>query len=217
MQGGTRAIVMQNQHRIGAICGLIGCILGAVITGTVVRTFAHPSAPDAMPTSANPNVAQSEQLTMSGRMVFSVVQADEISDAVETMRKLPEEQKSIRADLEEQKYRLFWLTAWDWNTQGESGDTVAITSDSFRRVLTLGHRERRIAIPEPRSGHIELEGVLAEGSGISISLLSGSHPIALPQMPIGKKVKVEVLVADQLSSRNAPNEVKSEWQSEAER
>lgn len=210
---------MQPHYRTGAIWGLLGLMLGAIVSGAVVSTFARPSTSTSPELSRNaaPVVVGDQEVITHHRIVLSLVSTDEIFDAVETMRKLPEEQKSIRADLEKHKYRLLWLTAWDWNMQGEVGDTIAITSDSFRRVLRLSHHQRRIAIPEPRSGYIEVEGLQAEGGIISISLLSGTQPIALPRMSVGDIAKIEIRVAEQPSSRNAENEMKKAWQTEAGR
>jgi hypothetical protein len=85
-----------------------------------------------------------------------------------------------------------WLTVWDWDTAKETGDTISILSDGYRRYATLNNRRTRIAIPEPRSGYIEMRGEVAEGENISISLLSGTQPIALPSMPPGQAIRIQI-------------------------
>jgi hypothetical protein len=56
----------------------------------------------------------------------------------------------------------------------------------------LHNRRTRIAIPEPKSGYLELRGEQTEDGIIAISLLSGAQPLALPRMALGQSVKVEV-------------------------
>jgi hypothetical protein len=159
-----------------------GFMLGAVLSGAVTASVSSPSVPPAMPVSVEPKAGR----PVMGRAVITVVNPDEVQAAIDTMRSMPEEQKSIRADLEKQRYRLLWLTVWDWSMQGV-GDTVAITSNNFRRVIKLSHMQQRIAIPEPRSGSIEVEGLQAEDGRVAVSLLSGTQPIALPSMPVGAR------------------------------
>ena len=85
-----------------------------------------------------------------------------------------------------------WLTVWDWDTAEETGDTISILSDDFRRYVTLNSRRTRIAIPEPRSGYIEMRGEVTVDDNISISILSGTHPIALPRMLSGQAIRFRI-------------------------
>ena len=72
-------------------------------------------------------------------------------------------QRKIRTDVATGKYRLLWLTAWDWDTaEGEPGNTISIFSHDYRRFVTLAGRRTRIAIAEPWSGTIELRGEVSE-------------------------------------------------------
>ena len=128
-------------------------------------------------------------LVFPQRIIVSEVKNDEIEAAINTFVGA---QRKIRKDVASGKYRLLWLTAWDWDTAKETGDTISILSDGYRRYVTLNSRRTRIAIPEPRSGYIEMRGEVAEGGNISISLLSGTQPIALPSMPPGQAIRIQI-------------------------
>jgi hypothetical protein len=56
----------------------------------------------------------------------------------------------------------------------------------------LNSRRTRIAIPEPRSGYIEMRGEATEDGNISISILSGTQPIALPRMSPGQAIRFQI-------------------------
>jgi len=47
-------------------------------------------------------------------------------------------------------------------TAEETGNTISILSDDYRRYVTLNGRRTRIAIPEPRSDYIEMRGEVTE-------------------------------------------------------
>ena len=59
-------------------------------------------------------------------------------------------------------------------------------------TLSMEVGRTRIAIPEPRSGYIEIRGEVSEDDNISISLLCGTHPIALPSMSPGQVIKIQI-------------------------
>jgi hypothetical protein len=125
------------------------------------------------------------------RVVVSVVKNDEVEAAINTFA--VGAQRKIRKDVASGKYRLVWLTTWDWDTaEGEVGNTISILSGDYRRYVTLNERRTRIAIPEPRSGYIEIRGEVSEDDNISISLLSGTQPIALPTMSPGQVIKIQI-------------------------
>ena len=103
-------------------------------------------------------------------------------------------QHLFRAEVEAGRYRLVWLTIWDWDARDENdGDTISINSDNYRRAVKLRNHRSQIAIPEPKSGFIELRGE-ETGDGIfAVSVLSGEQPIALPHMGRGQSVKLELV------------------------
>jgi len=123
-------------------------------------------------------------------MLFAV-KSDEINGAIETMDLPDREQQTVRDDLQSHKYRLLWLTLWDWDAQINRGDTISITSDNYHRLFTLRAQRTRIAIPAPKSGLIELRGERTEDA-ITVSLLSGAQPLAMPRMAVGQNIKIEI-------------------------
>ena len=86
--------------------------------------------------------------------------------------------------------RLLWLTIWDWDTQNADGDTVEIRSGTYTRRVKLAATHQRIAIPEPWSGYIEIEGQETSDGVVAVSLLNGAEPLAIPRMRLGEKIKL---------------------------
>ena len=183
----------------GLICGLAGFILGAVLSGTAIRALGHSASTSLSPSSEKPQpMAPVEMadgtLTLSQRIIVSEVKNDEIEAAINTFA--APVQRKIRKDLANGKYRLLWLTAWDWDTAGETGDAISILCDSYRKYATLNSRRTRIAIPEPRSSFIEIRGEVMENDNISVSLLSGTQPIALPRMSLEQTMRIQIVVSE---------------------
>ena len=179
----------------GPIWGFAGFLLGAVLSGSAVGALGHSASTSLSPSSDKPQTqAPVEQahttLALPQRIIVSEVKSDEIEAAINTFAVAA--QRKIRKDVAGGKYRLLWLTAWDWDTAEETGNTISILSDDYRRYVTLNERRTRIAIPEPRSGYIEMRGEVSEDDNISISLLSGTQPIALPTMSPGQVIKIQI-------------------------
>jgi len=171
---------------------ILGVALSAVAVGalgyssTSISSLSLKSQPDMRRINAEPPAAQTQRL-----MLFAV-KSDELDGAIATMDLPAKEQRAVRHHLENHEYRLLWLTLWDWDSETTTGDTISITSDNYHRLLTLRNRRSKIAIPEPRSGYIELRGERTEDGIIAISLLSGAQPIAVPRMSVGQAVKLEI-------------------------
>lgn len=170
------------------IWGLVGLTLGALLSGAAVDALGK----------AGERVSSSTRQEAASRVVehaFPVylppVESNEIETAISSLPK--KVQRLVREDLANKKYELLWLTIWDWDTApGEEGDTVSITSDEFRRVITLnGHRTRTV-IPRPKSGYLDLRGEVTGDGIIAISVLSGTQPIALAAMPPGRTERLLV-------------------------
>jgi hypothetical protein len=180
---------MLMPKRTGAIWGLIGFTLGALLSGAAVGAIGYSRA-----LAPSPNAKQEVHIShdeSSLRIFLPPVKSDEIDNALRFLPK--KEQIKIREDVANQKYHLLWLTIWDWDTAaGEDGNTISITSDGFRRILTLNGRRTRTVIPAPKSGYIEFRGEATEDGNINISVLSGEQPIALPSMPPGQTAKVAI-------------------------
>ena len=172
---------MRKLKRPELIWGLIGFTLGALLSGAAVGAIGYAGAP--VPSSTMQEAAIS-QVERKFPVYLLPVKSDEIEAAVSSLPK--KEQRIIRQDLAKQKYELLWLTVWDWDTAaGEEGNTISITSDDFRRIITLNAQRTRTVIPRPKSGYLEFRGEATEDGNVSISLLSGTQPIALRTLPPG--------------------------------
>jgi hypothetical protein len=180
-----------SAERTGPIWGLVGFILGAVLSGSAVGALGPSTSMSSYKSQAAAPVERADAaLALPQRIIVSEVKTDEIESAIGTFAVAV--QRKIRKDVASGKYRLLWLTAWDWDTAEETGNTISILSDGYRRYVTLNSRRTRIAIPEPRSGYIELRGEATEDGNISISLLSGTQPIALPRMSLEQTIRVQI-------------------------
>ena len=179
--------------------GLAGFILGTVVSGMAVGALGRSTSPSPLPSPDMPQaqvpVAMADgTLALPQRIVVPKVENDEIEAAINSFA--ASVQPKIRKDVARGKYRLLWLTAWDWDTTGEIGDSISILSDGYRKYAALSNRRARIAIPEPRSGYIEMRGEVMESGSVSISVLSGTQPLALPQMSLEQTVRIQIEVSD---------------------
>jgi hypothetical protein len=184
-----------KSERTGPIWGVAGFILGALLSGSAVGALGH-SAPTLLSPSSDQPQAQAlvektvASLALPQRIIVSEVKGEDIEAAISSFA--PAAQRKIRKDVDIGKYRLVWLTAWDWDTAEETGNTISILSDGYRKYVTLNSRRTRIAIPEPQSGYIEMRGESTEDGNISISLLSGTQPIALPRMSLEQTIRIQI-------------------------
>jgi hypothetical protein len=182
----------------GPIWGLAGFMLGAALSGTAVGALGLSTS--LSPPSDKPQVQAlvgnaDASRVLPQRVVVSVVKNDEVEAAINTFASAA--QRKIRHDVTSGKYPLAWVTVWDWDTaEGEVGNTISILSNDYRRYVTLNEHRLRVAIPVPRSGYIEMRGETSEDDNISISLLSGTQPIALPVMTPGQAVKLHIDVSE---------------------
>jgi len=177
-------------ERTGPIWGLAGFILGAVLSGSAVGALGHSTSTSLSPLSDKPQAQAlvekaDASLVLPQRIIVSGVKSDEIEAAISDFP--VGTQRKIRKDIASGKYRLLWLTAWDWDTAEETGNTISILSDDYRRYVTLNGRRT-----EPRSGYIEMRGEVTEDGNISISILSGTQPIALPRMSPGQAIRFQI-------------------------
>ena len=179
---------MSKLKRPELICGLVGFTLGALLSGAAVGAIGYAGARDPSSTMQEAAISQVER---KFPVYLHPVKSDEIEAALSSLPK--KEQRIIRADLANQKYELLWLTIWDWDAvAGEEGNIISITSDDFRRIITLNPQRTRTAIPRPKSGYLEFRGEATADGNVSISLLSGTQPIALQTVPPGITIKVKV-------------------------
>src|SRR5213078_5307180 len=100
-------------------------------------TATAPSpSPDHPPAAAVSEAPVS--LALPQKIVVSVVNKDEIEAAIQDFPAAV--QPKIRKDVAAGKYRLLWLTVWDWDTSQETGDTISILSNDYRRFVILNSR-----------------------------------------------------------------------------
>jgi hypothetical protein len=185
---------MDARSRIGLAGGIAGFVFGVVLTAGTMSVFVASTAPltTSPRRSEQPLIQQPQVKTYSHRILVTPVKHEELGDAVSSMNLPHTEQQRARDDVDEGKYRLVWITLWDWDASGEKGDTISIASDGYRRLFTLRNRRTTIAVPEPKSGYIELRGEQTEDGAIAISLMSGATPLALPHMTLGQIIRVEI-------------------------
>jgi hypothetical protein len=180
-------------ERTGPIWGLVGFIIGAALSGTAVGALGHSAATAPPPQSSQTGTmieAATTVATLPQRVVLLAVKKDEIEAAINDFP--VGVQQKIRKDVAKGKYRLLWLTTWDWDMGGDTGNTISVLSDGYRRFVRLNGHRTRIAVPEPQTGYIELRGEVTEDGNISISVLSGTQPIALPRMALGQSIKINI-------------------------
>src|SRR4051812_46041672 len=106
-------------ERTGPIWGFAGFILGAALSGSAVGALGHSASTLLSPSSEKPQAQAIGEKTdalfvLPQRVIVSEVKNDEIELAVNTFAAAV--QRKIRKDLASDKYRLLWLTAWDWDT-----------------------------------------------------------------------------------------------------
>jgi len=171
--------------------GLAGLVVGATLSAAAVMALRPVGAPaPVQPASAASTQKDASAKILPQRIILPVVAKDEIEAAIKDFP--VGVQPKIRKDVTSGKYRLLWLTAWDWDVAIELGDTVSILANDYRRFVQLNSHRTRIAIPDPESGTIELRGEVSEDGIIAISVLSGSQPIALPRMAIGQPLRINI-------------------------
>jgi hypothetical protein len=193
-------MLIPKLEKTGLIWGLAGFIFGAALSGTAVGALGHSASTLLSPPSDKPQVQApvgnaDASLVLPQRVIVSVVKSDEVEAAINDIP--VGVRPKVRADVAGGKYRLVWLTAWDWDkSEGQVGNTISILTGDYRRFVMLNERRTRIAIPEPKSGSIEMRGEVSEDGNIAVSILSGTQPIALPQMSPGQSITIQVIARD---------------------
>jgi hypothetical protein len=195
-----------SKLRTGPLWGLGGFILGVVLSATAVGALGLSASTSTLPSpdKSKTNVLREVASSIQQSIVLPIVKVDEIDAAIKDFPLY--NQSQVREDVTNGKYRLLWLTAWDWDTaEGEPGNTISILSDTQRQIVTLNSHRARIAIREPKSGNIGLRGEFTEDGNIAISVLSGTQPIALPRMSPGQAVTIEINAQAVVAGRSSIN------------
>lgn len=151
----------------------------------IARGVSAPSAPK-VPTSA-------EQVSV-GTVIVPMVKDAELADALASMDLPNDEQARIASDVKAGRYKLIWLTIWDWDGD-ETVDRIRIVSGNYQRIMELPKLRRTIAVPNPASSFIEIIGDphnVGYGGWTTLGLLSGARPIALSRMVPGTTARFDV-------------------------
>lgn len=180
---------MPTLKRTELIWGVAGLALGALLFGAAVGVAAYTGVIPS-PATQEDTISTTNSETIL-RVFLPPVKDSEIETAINLLSK--KEQRTIREGVQNKTYQLLWLTIWDWDKEaGEDGNTISITSDEFRRIVTLNGSRTRTVIPRPRSGYVEFRGEASEDGNIAIALLSATHPLALPSVAPGRVQKIWV-------------------------
>lgn len=149
----------------------------------------YPSTGDAALSSAAQGT-RAQVYQRAGALPLPVVSLQERASALDAM-KLPAEQLAVlEQQLRAQNTELVWLTLWDDCDQ--DGDVVMVESDAFRQRVPIAHAPRRIAIPRPTSGVVNLTGVHDGGGGITIAVATVTGKVAVPVMVPGQVLGIPV-------------------------
>jgi hypothetical protein len=186
--------MFKSNLKAGTAFGLVGFILGAVLSAAAGAAFGLSTSTLPLPDKSKTEMVSTKALSgysVPQSFLLTIVENDEIEAAIKDFP--PKGQSNLREELANGTSRLLWLTAWDWDTaEGEPANTVLILTDNYRQIVSLNNRRTRIAIREPKSGYIEMRGVYTVDGNINISLLSGTQPIALPVMAPGETTRIAV-------------------------
>lgn len=131
-----------------------------------------------------------EMFQSAGNIYLPIVTEEERDKAVSSMDLPPEEQVSLKQDLQDNKVKLVWFTLWD--DKHQDGDIVSLSSEGFLRTILLKNAPERVAIPAPNSGIVNVIGGKDGGGGITIGLKSGETTVPLPRMRQGQTISVPV-------------------------
>jgi hypothetical protein len=199
----TRALLIAGFFISGT---LLGVVLSPTVSGGwtgLAQQVQAPLASGKHPRAAGADGAAmvmptfSEQKT-TGPVILTSVRESELGDALASMGLSPERERVIGAEVKSHRYRLLWLTLWDWDGD-DVPDRITITSGDYKRQMELPKGRKTAAIPEPRSRYIEIAGDPRnrgyEG-WTTLALLSGQRPIALSRLVAGKSLQIEIDGAD---------------------
>jgi hypothetical protein len=178
-----------------------GLLLGVAMSMATAGSNGPPAQLKAARGSSAPLAANTptiaEQVS-AGSVTLSTVKTAELADALASMDLPNDEQARIADDVEVGKYKLLWLTVWDWDGD-VIADRITIASGNYRRTLELPKSRKTIAVPSPSSTFIEITGDprnVGYAGWTTLGLLSGARPIALSRMVPGTTARIDIDLAD---------------------
>ncbi len=187
---GTLLGVVLSPTVFGGLAGFVEEMQPPSVSGKRARASAVNAATIAAPT-------YSEQQN-PGPVMLTNVKDTELGDALASMALSPERERVIDAEVRSHRYRLLWLTVWDWDGD-EVSDHITIASGDYKRQMDLSKGRKTVAIPEPPSRYIEITGEphnIGYEGWTTVALLSGQRPIALSRLVPGKTLQIEIDTAD---------------------
>ncbi|MGZ8157639.1 MAG: hypothetical protein ACXWT1_03935 [Methylobacter sp.] len=126
-------------------------------------------------------------------LLLPLVSRQENDSAIVAMPLPPEQKAELKEQVDNGRTRLVWLSFQD--VLAEDGDQVRVESGTFSYNVTIMNAVEKVALPEPPSGVINVQGVHDGGGGITIAITSGGVPVNLPYMKVGQTVGVPVIAA----------------------
>ena len=133
---------------------------------------------------------RSADFAEAGTILLPAVPADKVGQSIAAMGLSDYDKEQLASAVDSGSSRLVYLTLWD--THAEDGDQVIVSSDGYAQQITIMNKPYTIAVPEPVSGVISLQGTGDGGGGITIGIVSGSTQIPLPYMTPGQTIGIPV-------------------------
>jgi hypothetical protein len=118
------------------------------------------------------------------------VTEEETPAAIESMNLTEEKEKQLTAQVKEKKVVLAWVVLWD--THRADGDRVIVRSDNTEQEVLLTKKYKKVAIPMPSSGKIEIQGLKDGGGGITVGIVTGKTFLRIPQLRETQPISVPV-------------------------
>jgi hypothetical protein len=170
---------------------LAGVLLGGIAGWSIVSAQVNLNLTGKLEKRAGPTAARDVVQKKSGPVILDVVKENEFEEALATMDLAPETRQRIVDDVKSHKYRLLWLTLWDWDGDGPV-DHITLVSGAYQRKMGVPKARERIAIPDPPATYVEIIGDPSGPSWVTLGLLSGSCPIALERVEPGSAIRIDV-------------------------
>ena len=175
---------------------LIPTVTAAVFALAIGLVFMMSSA-SAVDSISNDEIASRsaayQGLLTSGNFRLRLVTAAELDSAIASLPDTvtTEQRIELRAQADQGKVKLGWLTLWD--THAEDGDILRFESSASFPIEAMAlDAKTTITIPLPPDGIVKVTGVRDGGGGITIALESGAAKIFWPAMQPGDMLNLPV-------------------------
>ncbi len=129
-------------------------------------------------------------LASTSAVQLEAVSESETAEAVAAMGLSEEKKEQMVAQVKEKKIVLAWVVLWDF--AAADGDRVTVKSGSVSQEVLLTKQYKKVAVPMPASGTIEIKGVKDGGGGITVGIVTGKTFLRIPQLSETQPIKVPV-------------------------